>query len=191
MSTSSNGGTNLIAADKRKSSFWTGSTNTKRFWSRLNYWRRLSSLCGLVCMKGHLRIWNHDWHCNQFWNQLIIQFCLAVDASQGTVRGCFFQVTDGMEHPAWFLSGKLYKHELHIHYSTIKNEALTLITAVLACSVYFGSNPVIVITDHSPLQFINSMANTNQKLLHWKLELQQYTLEIRHRPGGWISCLIS
>jgi len=65
-----------------------------------------------------------------------------------------------------------------------QNEALTLITAVLACSVYFGSNPVIVISDHSPLQFINSMANTNQKLLRWKLELQQYTLEIRHRPGG-------
>jgi hypothetical protein len=109
------------------------------------------------------------------------QFCLAVDASQNCVGACLFQITDDVEHPICFLSRKLRIHEMH--YSTIEKEALALVTAVRACSVYFGSSPVLVYTDHSPLQFINTMANSNQKLLRWSIELQQYTLDIKHRPG--------
>ena len=80
-----------------------------------------------------------------------------------------------------------------MHYSTIEKEALALVTAVRACSVYFGSSPVLVYTDHSPLQFINTMANSNQKLLRWSIELQQYTLDIKHRPGkeNWMPDLLS
>ena len=50
-------------------------------------------------------------------------------------------------------------------------------------SVYIGSQPVKIYTDHSPLTFLDRMANKNQKLLRWRLELQQYNLEIIHRPG--------
>ena len=70
-----------------------------------------------------------------------------------------------------------------MRYPTIEKEALALVVSVRAFSIYFGSTPVTVYTDHSPLQFINKMANSNQKLLRWSLELQQYTLEIRHMPG--------
>ena len=80
-----------------------------------------------------------------------------------------------------YISRKLRVHEKN--YSTIEKEALALLTAVRACSVYFGSSPVVVYTDHSPLQFLETMANHNQKLLRWKLELQQFNLVIRHRPG--------
>jgi RNase H-like domain found in reverse transcriptase len=110
-----------------------------------------------------------------------LPFVVAVDASQFCVGGCLLQVIDGLEHPVCFLSRKLKVHELH--YSTVEKEALALVLAVRAFSVYFGSSPVIVYTDHSPLQFINSMANSNQKLLRWSLELQQFCLDIRHRPG--------
>jgi RNase H-like domain found in reverse transcriptase len=109
------------------------------------------------------------------------QFCLAVDASQFCVGSVLFQVTDDVEHPICYMSRKLKPHE--VNYSTIEKEALALVVAVRACSVYFGSAPVIVYSDHSPLQFINTMRNFNQKLLRWSLELQQYSLEIRHRPG--------
>ena len=108
-------------------------------------------------------------------------FIVAVDASQFCVGACLLQVCDGLEHPICFLSRKLRVHELH--YSTVEKEALALVVAVRACSVYFGATPVTVYTDHSPLQFINSMANSNQKLLRWSLELQQYSLDIKHRPG--------
>ena len=111
----------------------------------------------------------------------MINHFIGVDASQSCVGACLFQVTEDVEHPICFLSRKLRVHELH--YSTIEKEALALVTAVRACSVYFGSSPVVVYTDHSPLQFINTMANSNQKLLRWSIELQQYTLDIKHRPG--------
>jgi len=43
--------------------------------------------------------------------------------------------------------------------------------------------PVVVYTDHSPVQFLQRMSNFNQKLLRWNLELQEYNLTIKHRSG--------
>ena len=108
-------------------------------------------------------------------------FILAVDASQNCVGACLLQVDDNVEHPICYLSRKLRKHELN--YSTVEKEALALLTAVRVCSVYFGSASVTVYTDHSPLQFLHAMKNSNQKLLRWSLELQEFSLDIRHRPG--------
>jgi len=42
---------------------------------------------------------------------------------------------------------------------------------------------VVVYTDHSPLQFLQRMSNSNQKLLRWNLELQEFNLIVKHRPG--------
>ena len=108
-------------------------------------------------------------------------FFVAVDASQVCVGACLFQMYEEVEHPVCYYSRKLRIHERR--YSTVEKEALALVTAIRTFSVYFGSAPVVVFTDHSPLTFINSMANSNDKLLRWSLELQKYALDIRHRPG--------
>jgi len=108
-------------------------------------------------------------------------FCMAVDASELAIGASLFQVVDDVEHPICFYSKKLDCHQKR--YSTIEKEALALVLAVRLFSVYFGTQPVKVFTDHSPLQFIQRMANHNQKLLRWSLELQQYNLEICHRAG--------
>src|SRR5688572_20635379 len=108
-------------------------------------------------------------------------FIVAVDASNFCVGASLLQIHDGLEHPVCFMSRKLKRHELA--YATVEKEALALVLAVRAFSVYFGSSLVTVFTDHSPLQFLSSMANSNQKLLRWSLELQQFALEVRHRPG--------
>jgi hypothetical protein len=47
----------------------------------------------------------------------------------------------------------------------------------------FRIEAVKVCTDHSPLQFLERMAPHNAKLLSWSFELQQYNLQIVHRPG--------
>ena len=108
-------------------------------------------------------------------------FCMAVDASDVAIGATLFQLVDDIEHPICFLSKKLDVHQRK--YSTVEKEALGLILAVRAFSVYFGSSSVTVFTDHSPLQFINRMANHNQKLLRWSLELGQYNLNLVHRRG--------
>ena len=87
----------------------------------------------------------------------------------------------GLNNPYVFLSRKLNAHQRK--YSTVEKEALALLTAVRTFSVYFGSSVVTVYTDHSPLQFLERMAPHNAKLLRWSIELQQYSLEIRHRSG--------
>ena len=109
-------------------------------------------------------------------------FFLAVDSSQVCVGACLFQIYEDIEHPVCYYSRKLRKHE--VRYSTVEKEALALVTAIRTFSVYFGSAPVVVFTDHSPLTFINSMANSNDKLLRWSLELQKYALEFDIVLGG-------
>jgi len=108
-------------------------------------------------------------------------FFVAVDASQVCIGACLFQNYEDVEHTVCFFSRKLRPHESR--YSTVEKEALALVTAVRTFSVYFGTTPVVVYTDHSPLTFINSMVNSNDKILRWSLELQKYTLDIQHRPG--------
>lgn len=65
----------------------------------------------------------------------------------------------------------------------MEKEAYSLLLAVRLFSVYFGSNSVVVYTDHSPLQAISSMSNCNQRLLRWSLELNKFSLEIRPNSG--------
>jgi len=109
-------------------------------------------------------------------------FPLALDASYVAIGAAvFIRKVDGIEHPICYYSKKLDCHQNR--YSTVEKEALGLILAVRTFSVYFGSAPVRVYTDHSPWQFLRRMATHNQKLLHWSLELDQYNLDVRHRPG--------
>jgi len=110
-----------------------------------------------------------------------LPFCLSVDASDLAIGATLFQVVDGLEHPICFYSKKLDTHQRR--YSTIEKEALSLILAVRYFSVYFGTGVVTVYTDHNPLVFLQRMANHNQKLLRWSLELQQYNFNIIHRAG--------
>ena len=90
-----------------------------------------------------------------------LPFCPACDSSNVAISACLFQVIDGLEHPICYISQKLNKHQ--VSYSTIKKEALSLLTAVQRFCVYFGTNQVTVYTDHDPLRFLHKMKNHNQK----------------------------
>jgi len=110
------------------------------------------------------------------------QFQMAVDASDLAIGAVLGQVDDdNMFHPICYLSRRLNKHQSR--YSTMEIECFSLLTAVRCFSVYFGGTPVLVFTDHNPLQFLHKMCNHNRKLLRWLLELQQYKLIIKFKPG--------
>lgn len=76
---------------------------------------------------------------------------------------------------------KCNKHQLN--YSTIEREALALLLALQYFEVYIGSSsqPVQVYTDHNPLVFLAHMRNSNQRLMHWSLFLQDFNLQIHHK----------
>ena len=109
------------------------------------------------------------------------QFYIACDAFDRAIAGCLFQVIDQFEHPICYIRQKSNCHQKA--YSTIEKEALSLLIAIRRFSVYFGSHEVIVYTDHYPLTFLDRMSNTNNQLLCWRLELQEYKLLIKHRKG--------
>jgi hypothetical protein len=110
-----------------------------------------------------------------------IPFVMAVDASDVAIGAVLFQEKNGLECPVCFFSKKLNVHERQ--YSTVEKEALALVKAVRVFSVYFGSANVVVYTDHNPLTFLHNMRNHNAKLLRWSLELQEYSLTVKHRAG--------
>ena len=60
------------------------------------------------------------------------------------------------------------------NYSTIEKECLALVRAIEHFQMYFGSNPIIVYTDHNPLTFINKAKGINQTILRWSFFLQQF-----------------
>ena len=108
-------------------------------------------------------------------------FIIGVDSSDVAIGATLMQEVDGLERPICYLSRKLNTHQRR--YAIVEKEALALLTAVRAFSIYFGSAKTTVFSDHSPLQFLDKMAPHNQKLLRWCLELQQFNLEVRHRAG--------
>ena len=68
-------------------------------------------------------------------------------------------------------------------YSAIEKEAISLLIAIERFSIYFGSHEVIIYTDHDLLTFLDRMSNPNNKLIRWRLELQEYKLLIKLRKG--------
>ena len=94
-----------------------------------------------------------------------LPFLMAVDSSDVAIGARLFQDVDGVEHPICYLSKNLNKHQRN--YSTVEKKAFGLLFATRALSVYFGSAPVLIYSDHSPLQFLQRMSNYNQKLLRW------------------------
>ncbi len=111
-------------------------------------------------------------------------FKLAVDASDLGAGAVLFQEDDqGYDHPVSYTSKKFDRHQ--INYSTVEKEALALMMALKHFQIYVkdANHEVVVFTDHNPLTFIHRMKATNQRVLRWALQLQEYPISIRHISG--------
>lgn len=109
-------------------------------------------------------------------------FKIEVDASYVGAGAVLLQCDDlGVDTPVCFFSRKFNRHQLN--YSVIEKETLALILALQHFSVYVSSGTVVVLTDHNPLTFLNSLQCPNQRLIRWALLLQSYSLDIRHIKG--------
>ena len=111
-------------------------------------------------------------------------FKLVIDASDVGCGGVLLQEDENkVDHPISYFSKKLDKHQRN--YSTVEKECLALLLALQHYDVYLNPtlHPVLVLTDHNPLTFINKMKNKNQRLVRWSLILQGYNLDIKHIKG--------
>ena len=111
-------------------------------------------------------------------------FKLMVDASDVGAGSVLMQESvDGIEHPVGFFSKKFNQHQRR--YSTIEKECLAIVLSLQHYDVYLCATmyPVLVLTDHNPLTFLDRMKEKNQRILRWSLLIQEYNLSIQHVKG--------
>jgi hypothetical protein len=102
------------------------------------------------------------------------------DASEKGIGGAILQRESGSEKLGLlaFASRKLTPAETR--YPTIEQEALAVIF-LLGKARPFITSHVLIETNHSNLQFMNSSAN--RRIQHWRLILAEFDITIKYRPG--------
>uniref|UniRef100_K7EZN6 ribonuclease H n=1 Tax=Pelodiscus sinensis TaxID=13735 RepID=K7EZN6_PELSI len=108
-------------------------------------------------------------------------FIVQTDGSDRGLGAVLSQEQEGEEHPILYLSRKLLPREQQ--YATIEKEALAAKWAIEALRYYLLGGTFTLITDHAPLRWLQTMKETNPRIMRWYLALQPYKFEVCHRPG--------
>ncbi|CAM5147760.1 unnamed protein product [Eretmochelys imbricata] len=64
-----------------------------------------------------------------------------------------------------------------------EKERLAMVRALKKLQQYLLGPRFTVYTDHAPLTRLHQMKGANAKLLRWRLQLQDYTMEVIHVNG--------
>lgn len=110
-----------------------------------------------------------------------VPFVLQCDASSYGLGCVLTQEVNGREHVICYLSRSLTKNELK--FSVTEKELLAVLWACEKLRCYIEGTKFTVVTDHHSLIWLNNLKNPQGRLGRWALKLQQYDMEIVHRPG--------
>ncbi|GFT07316.1 retrovirus-related Pol polyprotein from transposon 297 [Trichonephila clavipes] len=105
------------------------------------------------------------------------QFNLFTDAS-GVGIGA---VLNQNHRPIAFASRTLNKAERN--YTVTERECLAGIWALNKFKTYFGSLPMMVITDHAALTKLTNGKNLSSRMIRWALKLSEFNIEWEHRSS--------
>lgn len=108
-------------------------------------------------------------------------FNLTTDASKFAIGAVLSQGPIGQDRPIAFASRTLSKSEEN--YSTIEKELLAIDWACKYFRPYLFGRRFTLYTDHKPLTYALNLKDPHSKLIRYKLRLEEYDYEIRHRPG--------
>ncbi|KAK3880638.1 hypothetical protein Pcinc_014883 [Petrolisthes cinctipes] len=103
------------------------------------------------------------------------------DASNFGLGAVLLQYIDGTPHPVAFASRKLLDRERR--YATTEKEALAIIFGVKKFDFYLRGKEFLLETDHKPLVYLQSSRCSNDRVMRWALQLQNYPYRIVHIAG--------
>ena len=103
-------------------------------------------------------------------------FVLQSDASATGLGAILEQDGHVIAYASWVLSNS------EKQYSVIQRECLALVFATKQFQHYLLGHSFQLVMDHKPLQWLSAQ-KMEGLLCRWALALQEYSFEIRHRPG--------
>lgn len=114
-------------------------------------------------------------------------FTIATDASNSGIGGVLYQPDDAdctitAHNIVAICSKKL--NDCQQRYSVYKKELFGIVYCLRQFHVYiWGRSDLVVYTDHKPLTHMKESPTLSQPLQQWFDVIQDYSFEIRHRPG--------
>lgn len=108
-------------------------------------------------------------------------FLLTTDASNYAIGAILSQGEIGKDLPIAYASRTLNKAECN--YSTIERELLAIVWAVQHFRPYLYGRKFTILTDHRPLTWLFNCKDPSSRLIRWRLKLEEYSYEIRYKPG--------
>ena len=106
---------------------------------------------------------------------------LYVDASGTGVGACLLQ--SGEDESRVIAYGSMTFSETQKRYSVRDRELAAVRWGILNFRCFLAGVPFILVTDHKPLIYLNSMSVTNPRLMRTIEELSEFDFEIRYQPG--------
>ena len=116
------------------------------------------------------------WHPN--WSET---FVLDTDASPIGVSAVLSQNIDGKERVIMYASRKLSDAERKYH--QYEREALAFVWATDLLRPYLYGKKFILRTDNAALKYIDKLKDNKSRIMRWVMRLQEFTFEVKHRPG--------
>lgn len=109
------------------------------------------------------------------------EFVLFTDASNYGIGAVLSQIQEEKEVVIAYFSKHLNKAE--IKYSTIEKEAFAVVEAIKRFRHYLQDDPFVIISDHRPLQWLQTFKDETGRLGRWAILLSNVKYTIRYRPG--------
>ena len=110
-----------------------------------------------------------------------VSFQIFTDASNYGIGAILSQIQNGQEVVIAYQSRHLKPSE--VKYATIEKEALAVIYAIKRFKHYLIDNEFLVISDHRPLQWLESFKDENRRLEKRGLQLTNMKYKIVHKLG--------
>lgn len=110
------------------------------------------------------------------------RFVLYCDASKYGISGVLSQIIDGKERVIAYSSRATNPHEQN--YTVTELECLSAYYHVKQFRPYLAYREFDLVVDHSALQWLRKMCDSNPRLVRWSLKLEEYNYKVIHKPGA-------